>query len=566
MNNMDNLRNKVTPSRTSKMSSSSLLIFALFLSFQLNAQQPNILWLSCEDISPMLSMYGDKTAETPNLDKLASESLIFNEAYTTVGVCAPSRSSIITGQYPVSIGTHQMRTGRDVYGWGSRKYDGKSNHYDINRDYIPRHSVVTPPETKCFTEYLRANGYFCTNNAKTDCQFAIPVTAYDENGRQAHWKNRKENQPFFAVFNHDVTHESKTWMHKDYEMTVDPNAVPLPDYFPDTKTVRTDVARVYSNIELLDKQIGEKIGELEEAGLLDNTIIFFFSDHGGPLPRGKRAHYVSGLKVPFMVRLPKDLKQKYINDPISFVDLGPTVLSLAGIPIPNQMQGQAFLGNQKTESTREYIFGSGDRFDEYADRIRSVISKEFVYVKNYHPELPAYKDVAYRRNINMTNEMLEMNEKGDLNGAQSYWFRKTKTKEELYVRADDSYSLNNVIDDKKYKKPIKKMRKALKRWQKEIGDIGHIPEKEHLEKMWPNGIQPKTVKPMISESNGKATLTCSTKGSSIAYLISEEEIEPNLDSGWMVYSKPLDLKKGEILYVMGTRLGFKDSEVVSLKK
>jgi len=542
-----------------------VLVCCLLCNTSLIAQQPNILWLTCEDISPMLSMYGDSTASTPNLDKLAAESLIFTEAYTTVGVCAPSRSSLITGMYPVSIGTHQMRTGRDVFSWGARKYDGESEAVDINGYPIPHHSVVTPPEVKCFTEYLRKEGYFCSNNAKTDCQFAIPVTAYDENGSKAHWKNRKANQPFFSIFNHNVTHESKTWMHKDSLMTVDPETVPLPPYFPDTKTVRNDVARVYSNIELLDKKIGKRITELEAAGLLEHTIIFFFSDHGGPLPRGKREHYVSGLRVPMMVRLPKNLKQKYIDDLISFVDLGPTVLSLAGIKIPKQMQGQAFLGKQKAKKARKYIFGSGDRFDEYADRIRSVITKDFVYVKNYHPELPAYKDVTYRKNIEMTNELIQLNELGQLNKEQAYWFRKGKTKEEFYSRKNDPHNLDNQINNKQYKRKIRQMRKAMKRWQKAVRDIGHIPEKEHLAKMWPNGIQPRAAPPKIIQANEMVTLSCPTKGASIAYLITKREVEPKLDAGWQVYHKPLRMKPDEILYVMSTRLGFKDSEVVMRK-
>ena len=541
---------------------SLFICFLFILSCQLHGQKPNILWLTCEDISPMLSMYGDVTAKTPNLDKLASESLIFTEAYTTVGVCSPSRSSIITGQYPISIGTHQMRTGRDVFGWGSRKYDGKSEAKDINGAPIPHHSVVTPPETKCFTEYLRAEGYFCTNNYKTDCQFAIPVTAFDENSKEAHWKNRAEGQPFFSIFNHDVTHESKTWMHKDSAMTVDPASVPLPPYFPDTKTVRKDVARVYSNIELLDHQIGAKLAELEAAGLLEHTIIFFFSDHGGPLPRGKRAHYISGLRVPMMIRLPDQLQKKYVNELISFVDLAPTVLSLAGIEIPKQIQGQAFLGKQKAKIPRSYIFGSGDRFDEYSDRIRSVISKDFVYVKNYHTNLPAYKDVAYRKNIDMTNELLEMNANGELNEEQAYWFRTNKVKEEFYVRATDAYQLHNLVNNKKYKKQKKEMCKALKKWQKEIGDVGAIAEKEYLAQRWKNGVQPQTNRPTIQEGNGRVTLTCTTEGASIAYLISKEEITPTLDSGWQLYKEPLKLAKGDQLYVMGTRLGFKDSEIV----
>lgn len=540
-----------------------LFLFSVsLLLVQGQTQQPNILWLTCEDISPMLSMYGDSTAQTPHLDKLASESLIYTEAYSTVGVCSPTRSSIITGMYPISIGTHQMRTGRDVFGWGTRQYDGKSNAFDINGDAIPHYAVVTPPQVKCFTEYMRKAGYYCTNNAKTDYQFAAPVTAFDQNGNKAHWKNRAEGQPFFSIFNHVVTHESKMWMHKDKPMTVDPATVPLPDYFPDTEIIRQDVARCYSNIELLDKQIGDKIAELEAAGLLDNTIIFFFSDHGGPLARGKREHYVSGLSVPFMVRIPDQLKQQYIDRPISFVDLAPTMLSLAGIEIPAYLQGHAFLGDQMEATEQKFIFGSGDRFDEFADRIRSVISKDFVYVKNYHTALPAYKDVAYRKNMDLTNELLAMRDKGELNEEQSYWFRTTKTKEEFYIRADDPYSLHNLIDDPKYKKQIAEMRKAAKKWQKEVKDVGHIPEKKYLENMWPGGIQPQTASPVITETNGTLSISCPTKGASIAYLITAKKIEPDLDAGWLVYSKPLRLKAGENLYVLSTRIGFKDSEIV----
>ena len=268
-----------------------LFVYILLVPFVSFSQKPNILWITVEDISPTLSVYGDSTAKTPNLDRLASESSIFTETFTTVGVCSPSRSSIITGMYPVSIGTHQMRTGKDVFGWGSRNYNGISNAIDVNGDSIPLHSVVTPPEVKCFTEYMRAEGYFCTNNSKTDYQFAAPVTAWDQNGENAHWRNREKDQPFFSVFNFDVTHESKMWLHRDKPLTVEPSIVPLPPYFPDTETVRNDVARNYSNIELLDKMVGDLIKELKSDGLLDNTYVFFFSDHGGPLPRGKRSHY-----------------------------------------------------------------------------------------------------------------------------------------------------------------------------------------------------------------------------------------------------------------------------------
>lgn len=541
-----------------------IFFILIFLSNIILAQRPNIVWITVEDISPTLSVYGDSTAKTPNIDRLASQSQIFTESFTTVGVCSPSRSSIITGMYPVSIGTHQMRTGKDVFGWGSRNYDGLSNAIDVNGDSIPLHSVVTPQEVRCFTEYMRAGGYYCTNNSKTDYQFAAPVTAWDQNGDDAHWRNRDKNQPFFSVFNFDVTHESKMWLHRNKPLTVDPKNVPLPPYFPDTETVRNDVARNYSNIELLDSMVGDLIKELKSDKLLDNTYIFFFSDHGGPLPRGKRSHYESGLKVPMIIRNPYDISSRYNDDPISFVDLAPTMLSIAGIEIPDYIQGRAFMGDKKNPVPREYIFGSGDRFDETYDRVRSVISKDFVYVRNYHKDRPAYKDVLYRKNIDMTNEMLKLYNDNKLNADQKYWYRQSKTKEEFYVRSKDPYSLRNIIDDPGYTNEIKKHRLALKKWQKEIEDIGALPEKKHLSYMWPEGIQPQTQKPKVVVKEGLLNIKSLTLGSSSAYIISDLDFQPGLDDGWKLYHQPVVVDKS-YLYVISTRLGFKDSDIVKIK-
>ena len=541
-----------------------ILFILIFLSNIILAQRPNIVWITVEDISPTLSVYGDSTAKTPNIDRLASQSQIFTESFTTVGVCSPSRSSIITGMYPVSIGTHQMRTGKDVFGWGSRNYDGLSNAIDVNGDSIPLHSVVTPQEVRCFTEYMRAGGYYCTNNSKTDYQFAAPVTAWDQNGDDAHWRNRDKNQPFFSVFNFDVTHESKMWLHRNKPLTVDPKNVPLPPYFPDTETVRNDVARNYSNIELLDSMVGDLIKELKSDKLLDNTYIFFFSDHGGPLPRGKRSHYESGLKVPMIIRNPYDTSSRYNDDPISFVDLAPTMLSIAGIEIPDHFQGRAFMGDKKSTVPREFIFGSGDRFDETYDRVRSVISKDFVYVRNYHKDRPAYKDVLYRKNIDMTNEMLKLYNDNKLNADQKYWYRQSKTKEEFYVRSTDPYSLRNIIDDPGYTNEIKKHRLALKKWQKEIEDIGALPEKKHLSYMWPEGIQPQTQKPKVVVKEGLLNIESLTLGSSSAYIISDLDFQPGLDDGWKLYHQPVVVDKS-YLYVISTRLGFKDSDIVKIK-
>jgi len=300
---------------------STVLMLLMFVSvFAQKDDRPNILWLTCEDISPFLSMYGDSTAHTPNIDQLAREGIVFDEAFAVVGVCAPSRSAIITGMYPTSIGTMHMRTGADVQSWGRREYKKKGMGVDINGNPVPQYSAVIPPYVKCFTEYMREAGYYCTNNQKTDYQFAAPVTAWDENNLNAEWEHAPKGMPFFSVYNHGITHESQIWKRKKFKQTVSPDKVPLPSYYPDDSIVRQDVARNYSNIEELDKQIGEKIQKLKDDGLYENTIIFFFSDHGGPLPRGKRLHYDSGLKVPFIVRIPDKYKKKFGLDPSGIED------------------------------------------------------------------------------------------------------------------------------------------------------------------------------------------------------------------------------------------------------
>ena len=543
-----------------------LLGFALLASGSLRAQdkRPNILWLSCEDISPYLSMYGDSTAHTPNLDKLASESLIFTNAYATVAVCAPNRSSIITGMYPISIGTMHMRTGKDVMSWGKRNYSGKSKAVDINGDNVPLYSAVIPPEVKCFTEYLREAGYYCTNNEKTDYQFAAPVTAWDENNNKAHWRNRPDGMPFFSVFNFGVTHESRLWKNKKLPQTVNPDSVSLPLYFPDDSIVRQDVARNYSNIELLDKQIGEKLKQLKEDGLLDNTIIFFFSDHGGPLPRGKRLHYDSGLRTPLIIRLPGKLKMQYEDRLVSHIDFGPTVLSLAGISPPEYMQGRAFLGKYKTEP-RKYIFGSGDRFDEFTDRIRVVRDKRYLYVRNYYPGLPAYKDIAYRKNIDMMNDLLRLNALGKLNRDQNYWFRIKKTEEEFYDCKTDPENLHNLINNPEYKDKIEELSKVMDKWLAETGDMGEVPEKQMFLEMWPGGVQPVTEPAGISEKDGNVRLSCKTNGASIGYILAGQEINVDLNSGWKLYYQPFKVKKGQILYVISQRIGYRESEIIVRK-
>lgn len=549
------------------MKSISIKLSICFVIFSLATRgyaqkQPNILWITCEDISPTLSFYGDPTAKTPVLDKLASESIIYTNAFTTVAVCAPSRSSIITGMHPVSIGTMHMRTGFDVAGWGMRTYDQPSMGVDIAGNKVPHYSVVTPPEVKCFPEYLREAGYFTTNNQKTDYQFAAPRSAWDQNSNDAHWRNRQENQPFFSVFNFGVTHESRIWANAEMEQTVDPATVPLPPYYPDNPIIRNDVARNYSNIELLDKQVGALLDQLKEDGLYENTIIFFFSDHGGPLPRGKRENYDSGLKVPFLIKLPDSKANSRTDRLISFVDLAPTILSLAGIDIPEHLQGNAFLGAQKQEEESEYIFASGDRFDEFSDRTRIVRNKQFMYIRNFHPELPRYKDVGYRKQIPMMNELLRLSEAGELNAVQQLYFVSSKPREELYDVESDPHQLNNLINQQAYSEQLSEMRAILEEFLISAGDKGSEPELAFLHEMWPNGQQPSTDDPVIVKLGKKIVASTTTEGASINYLISDEEIEPDLSSPWQLYTKPLKSVKKQHLYFMAGRIGYQDSDIV----
>ena len=547
-----------------KIKNTRLLIFLLllasksFLFAQISTEKPNILWISVEDISPLLEVYGDKSINTPNIDRLAKEGITFTNAFATAGVCAPSRSSIITGMYPVSIGTHNMRTGphyayREPEAETYKSYIGLK---DIRGRNVPEYAAVPPPYVKVFTEYLRAAGYFTSNAAKTDYQFNSPITAWDEIGKDAHYKNRSKGQSFFSVFNHEITHESRVFMKKADPMLSEPQQVRIPKYFPDLPIVRQDVGRVYSNIIELDQQIGKLLDDLKAEGLLDKTIIFFWSDHGGPLLRQKRAVGNSGLRVPLIVRLPNGaMAGTKVEDIVSLMDLGPTVLSLAGIKPPSYMHGKAFLGAYKTNIPHHYAFGSADRFDEAADMSRSVIDGRFVYIKNFRPELPLLYRNAYREQIDMTRTLIEMDQQGKLTGDASYIFMKTKSEEELYDLANDPDEIHNLAHLPEHQAKLKEMRAALGDWQMEVKDLGFIPEYDLVNMMWPGMIQPTTEKVVFKKEGSKLILTSATDGSSIAYQL-DEEIG---GKSWKLYSQPLILSSYKKIAARAVRIGYKTS-------
>ena len=544
-----------------------LLLFITFI-YSLNSysktsdEKLNVIWISCEDMGPVLSSYGVKEISTPNIDKLAEEGIKYTNAYSTVGVCAPSRFSIITGMYPARLGAHNMRTGNFYTYKDPDKLTYKQNKGVIDKSGInvPEYEVVTPTNIKAFTEYLRNENYYCINNNKCDYQFNSPFTAWDEVSGNISYKDRPENTPFFYVKNLMVTHESRIWLRKNEPITVNKDILKIPAYYPDIPEVRNDIAIKYSNIQEMDRQVGEIISDLEKNDLLDKTIIFFWSDHGGNLLRQKRAVGNSGLKVPLIIRFPDGYRSGEVDNRIvSLMDLGPTTMSLLGIKPPSFLDGKAFLGKYKTKP-RNYAFGSADRFDESTDMQRSVIDGRFVYIKNFMPELPLIYRNKYREQISMNKKIIQMDRDDELIGDSKYIFMKSKQDEELYDLKFDPYEVDNIANNPDYKDKLIELRNALNTWQYEIDDKGFINESELINEFWPNMIQPITKPVEITVSDNVISLKCETKGASIGYQIGAQIGSQN----WKLYNKPFDLSSNQKLATRAIKIGYKASTISNI--
>ncbi len=521
----------------------------------------NVIWISAEDMGPELGCYGNNDLSTPNIDRLANEGVRYTNAYSTVGVCAPSRFSIITGLYPAGYGAHNMRTGNYYTYVPSEEVEYRSNLNirDITSRNVPEYSVVLPAGVKCFTEYLRTQGYACFNQQKCDYQFPAPLTAWDESSGQADFSQADKDQPFFYVKNHMVTHESRIWMREDEPLTVHPDSVKIPDYFADIPEVRQAIARKYSNIEELDRQVGELLDRLEEENLLEKTIIFFWSDHGGPLLRQKRAVVNQGLHVPLIVRYPDKKDAGTVDSNIvSLMDLGPTVMSLLGIEPPEYMDGKAFAGEHQQMDGRDYIIGSADRFDEQTDMRRSVIDGRYVYVRNFLPQLPYSIRIGYREQIPMNKILLEKGAKGELSGDPAYIHARTKPLEELYDLRSDPYEVNNLAKDPAYKDKLSEMRKVLADWQLQVGDKGFIPEHDLIRMFWPGMKQP-VAKKVDFEVDGSKNLKLfsATEGASIAFQINDHIGNEH----WELYHDKTQIKADDKVVAKAVRIGFKDSGI-----
>ena len=521
----------------------------------------NVIWISCEDMGPVLGTYGVNEISTPNIDKLAEQGVKYTNAYSTVGVCAPSRFSIITGMYPARLGAHNMRSGNFYTYKDPDKLTYKQNKgvVDKSGENVPEYEVVTPANVKVFTEYLRNENYYCVNNNKCDYQFNSPFTAWDEVSGNISYKDRPENTPFFYVKNLMVTHESRIWLRKDEPITVDKNILKIPAYYPDIPEVRNDIAIKYSNIQEMDRQVGEIISDLKNDNLLDKTIIFFWSDHGGNLLRQKRAVGNSGLKVPLIVRFPDGYRSGEVDDRIvSLMDLGPTTMSLLGIKPPLFLDGKAFLGKFKTKP-RSYAFGSADRFDESTDMQRSVIDGRYVYIKNFMPELPLIYKNKYREQVSMNKKIIQMSNDNELIGDSKYIFMKTKQEEELYDLKYDPYEVNNIANNPDYKDKLIELRDALKSWQNEIDDKGFTNESELINEFWPNMIQPLTKSVEITVLDNIISLKCDTSGASIGYQIGSQIGSQN----WNLYNKPFNILPNQKIATRAIKIGYKASAITT---
>ncbi|MFN8644348.1 MAG: sulfatase, partial [Candidatus Binatia bacterium] len=364
---------------------------------------------------------------------------------------------------------------------------GAQHMRSIQGGYQP----VPPPAVKTFTEFLRAAGYYTSSTGKLDYQFSgvsdgAPLTNWDDpNGT---FRGRAPGQPFFAHVTIFDTHESK--LFGTAPVTTDPETVVVPPYYPDTPAVRSELARFYDNVASLDAKVGDLLAMLDEDGIADDTVVIFFADNGRPFPRDKRWVYDGGTHSPLIVRWPRHLAPGTTSDElVSFVDLAPTALALAGLQVPDYMPGRVFLGPRR-QPPPPYVYAAEDRNDEAPDRIRLVRDQRWAYIRNYHPETPYGQSIAFRNKLATMQETFRLHDAGELEPPADWYYRQTKPVEELYDTVADPYQLDNLADRPEQQERLARMRAAHERWVAASGDLGVVPESELAERYWPGHVQP----------------------------------------------------------------------------
>ncbi len=531
-----------------------LLLSILLFSASCFAQgKPNILLLVAEDLSSRIASFGDPIAKSPNLDKLAATGVRYTNAFTTAGVCATSRTGLITGVHQITVGGQHMRV---------RNFE-KSPY-----------RAVPPIDVKAFPELLRQQGYFTYVSNKLDYQFSNitmntgPFTIWDYESNKPTWrhKNRKSDQPFFGMYHFNITHESKLMpknlkknlAKSNYQQIFSPEQVEVPPYLPDTFKVRQGIASIYDHVYLMDKEIGQILKELEEDGLTDNTIVIWTTDHGDALPRAKREIYDSGIKVPLIVHWPEKYRPKSLqtgsrkSQLISFVDLAPSILAMAGSEIPAFIQGKPYLVDQSLIE-RDFIYASKDRIDEFYFKERAVRSKSFKYIKNFMPGKPGGIKLKYREQLPFMADIWAALENGEMTKGQRFFYQ-NRPAEELYDLRVDPYELNNLAQHSKHQMKLTEMRQAYLAFSQRVPDQSSRAEIVQATTSWPNGIQPKTPKPIIVINNNIVTVSNKLEGASMGYQINQNP--------WQVYSKPFSVKVTDIVRAKAVRYGWQESEEI----
>jgi arylsulfatase A-like enzyme len=513
------------------------------------AERPNILILMAEDLSARIGAFGDPVAETPHIDSLAAEGVRFPNTFTTAGVCAPSRAAHITGMHQVSIGAQHMRTSSNPEG---------------------AYLAVPPPEVKAYPELLRRAGYYTLTNGKLDYQFSTygagsgPFTVWDYEGNEPDWNQRAEGQPFFALINFSMTHESRMFPDnvekqrtRGWQQVTDPDQVAVPPYYPDTPVIRRDIAQLYDNVHEMDRQVGRWLERLEADGLADDTIVIWTTDHGDGLPRAKREIYDSGIKVPLVLRWPTRWRPPGVSAGgvderlVSFVDFAPSVLRWAGIEAPGYLQGVPVLADIAVQ--RQYVFAAKDRLDEMPFRERAARDERFKYIVNFRPGEPGGKPLRYREQLPAMQELHRWYESGRMSVQQAFWFE-PRPREEFYDLAVDPHEVNNRAGDPAYADSMARLQAALADWLGRVPDYSDEPESAMAQRFWPAGVQPETGAPRITDSNGRIILDSPTPGASMGFRFEGEE-------AWRLYTGPFEAPAGAVIEAKAVRYGWLESPV-----
>ena len=424
-------------------------------------RRPNLVWIVVDDMSANFSCCGEAKIRTPNVDRLAREGTLFRRAFTTAPVCSPSRSALITGLYQTSIGAHNHRSGRGV------------------------EKIVLPGGVEPIPAILKRSGYYTAIGGplvkgqglgKTDYNFEWDRAIYDGND----WAGRKPGQPFFmqVQLHGGKYREGKGWARtalRELGSLTSPDSVELPPYYPRDPVILEDWARYLDAVRYTDKQVGDVLARLEAEGILDRTVVLFTTDHGISHARGKQFLYDEGIHVPLVVRGPGIAEGRVRDDLVELIDLTPTSLALAGLAIPGPIQGRDLFAADF--APRDAVFAARDRCDETVERIRSVRTDRFKYIRNFYPDRPHLQPNLYKDAKPIVRRLRELHSEGRLDPLQGrLLFAPTRPREELYDLLADPDEVRNLADDPSHLATLGALRARLDRWIDETGDRGRIPE------------------------------------------------------------------------------------------